>query len=70
MVHFITGETITTLIHKPCLKISLKKLADEEVASTGNQNTYRLAALQDAEVTRLTRFCKEIYIAPTTTLVP
>jgi len=36
----------------------------------GDHNTYRLAALQDAEVTRLTRFCKEVYIAPTTTLVP
>jgi hypothetical protein len=39
-------------------------------AQDGNQNTYRLAALQDAEVTRLTRFYMEIYIAPTTTLAP
>jgi hypothetical protein len=39
-------------------------------AQGGDQNRYRLAALQDAEVTRLTRFCKEIYIEPTTTLVP
>jgi len=41
------------------------------LAATGvDANAYRLAALQDAEVTRLTRFCKEIYIEPTTTLMP
>ena len=36
-VHFITVETITTLIHKPCLimtgEILVKKMADKELAS-------------------------------------
>jgi hypothetical protein len=32
------------------------------LTATGvDANAYRLAALQDAEVTRLTRLCKEIY---------
>jgi len=39
-------------------------------APEGDPNAYRLAALQDAETTRLTRFCKEIYVEPTTTLIP
>lgn len=33
-------------------------------------DNYRLAALRDAEVTRLTRFCKEVYTEPTVTLMP
>lgn len=40
------------------------------VAPANSPETYRLAALRDAEVTRLTRFCKEIYTEPTVTLTP
>lgn len=36
----------------------------------GGPNAYRLAAFQDAEVTYLTRFCKETYIELMPTFVP
>jgi hypothetical protein len=39
-------------------------------AFLASPDNYRLAALQDAEVTRLTRFCKELYTEPTVTLMP
>jgi hypothetical protein len=40
------------------------------VSSGSSPDTYRLAAFRDAEVTRLTRFCKEIYAKPTATSAP
>ena len=40
------------------------------VASGSNPNAYRQAALDDAEVTYLTRFCKETYTEPKPTLIP
>ncbi|HRJ57456.1 MAG TPA: hypothetical protein PK152_07540 [Anaerolineales bacterium] len=40
------------------------------VSQSGSPERFREAALQQAEITRLTRFCKEIYAKPTTTLAP
>lgn len=37
---------------------------------SGSPDLFREAALQRAEITRLTRFCKEIYAEPTITLAP
>lgn len=37
---------------------------------SGSPDLFREAALQQAEITRLTRFCKEVYTEPATTLAP
>lgn len=37
---------------------------------SGSPDLFREAALQQAEITRLTRFCKEVYMEPATTLAP
>lgn len=37
---------------------------------SGSPNRYREASLQQAELIRLTRFCKEVYDEPTITLAP
>lgn len=54
------------------LALWIAQYSDREflTSSSNAPDAYRLAALRDAEVTRLTRFCKEVFTELTITLVP
>lgn len=54
------------------LALWITQYGDREflTSSSNAPDAYRLAALRDAEVTRLTRFCKEGYGEMTVTLSP